>query len=100
MKIESQNKKVLAAHDALVTKQKKVQNLSALDSPGPTGSTNALMKATTALKKSTVAFERVVDGAISLAGTGSGKVPLLLPPSHVQVVQVDSSSSTQSTHRE
>ena len=54
------------------------------------------MKATTALEKSTVAFERVVDGAISLAGMGSGKVPLLLPSTVVQVVQVD----TQSTHDE
>ena len=52
------------------------------------------MKATTALEKSTVAFERVVDGAISLAGTGSGKVPLLWPST--VVVQVD----TQSTHHE
>lgn len=84
MKIESQNKKVREAHGALVTKQKKVRDISALDSPGPTGSTNyALNKATTALEKSTVAFERVVDGAISLVGTGSGKVPLLLPPNRV-----------------
>lgn len=91
LKIESQNKKVYAAHDdALVANRKKVQDLSAsaLDSPGP--SSNALMKATTALEKSTVAFERVVDGAISLVGTGSGKVPLLLPPTHVDF---------QSTHR-
>ena len=92
MKIESQNKKVRAAHDALVTRRKKVQELSALGFQST--STNALMKATTALEKSTVAFERVVDGAISLAGTGSGKVPLLWPST--VVVQVD----TQSTHHE
>lgn len=89
MKIESQNKKVRAAHDALATKQKKVQDLSE-SAPGP--SNNALMKAMTALEKSTVTFERVVDGAMSVAGTGSGKVPLLLPPTHVV--------NTQSTRRE
>ena len=92
LKIESQNKKVRAAHDTLITKQKKVHDLSGppgLDSPGP--STNTLMKATTALKKSTVAFERVVDGAISLAGTGSGKVPLLLPPTHVDTTRLECS---------
>ena len=60
----------------------------------PSTSTNALMKAMTALEKSTVAFERVMDGAISLAETGSGKVPLLLPST--VVVQVD----TQNTHHE
>ena len=82
LKIENQNKKVRAAHDTLVTKQNKVR---ALDCPGPSTGTNlnALMKATTALEKSTVAFDRVVDGAISLVGTGSGKVPLLLPPTRV-----------------
>jgi hypothetical protein len=93
LKIESQNRKVRAAHEALVTKQKKIQDLSALDSlsadPSSTGNA-ALTKATAALKKSTVAFDRLVDGAISLAGTGSGKVPLLLPPTHVD-------SDTQST---
>jgi hypothetical protein len=89
LKIESQNKKVREAHDALVTKQKKVRDISALDSSSSGLSTasgtnsNALMKATTALEKSTTAFERVVDGAISLVGTGSGKVPLLLPPTRV-----------------
>ena len=100
MKIESQNKKVREAHDVLVTKQKKVRDISALldsESPGPGPSTgtnsNALIKATTALEKSTVAFERVVDGAISLVGTGSGKVPLLLPPTRV----VD--THLESTHR-
>jgi hypothetical protein len=90
LKIESQNKKVRAAHGALVTVENRFQDLSA---SGP--STIALMKATSALEKSTVAFERVVDGAISLAGTGSGKVPLLLPPSYVRD-HVD----TQRTHRE
>jgi hypothetical protein len=50
-------------------------------------------QATTALEKSTVAFERIMDGAISLAGTGSGKVPLLLPPT-----QVDSSSQSTPSH--
>ena len=97
LKIESQNKKVRAVHNALITRQKKVQELSVLDSLSTTGSTNALMKATTALEKSTAAFERVVDEAISLAGTGSGKVPLLLPSTViVQIVQID----TQSTHHE
>jgi hypothetical protein len=94
LKIESQNRKVRAAHNTLVTKQKKVEDLSesALDSPG-------LMKATTALEKSTVAFERVVDKAISLAGTGSGKVPLLLPPTHVTVATQGTPTRTRS-HRE
>ena len=78
MRIENQNRKVRAAHNALVTVGKKFQDLSAA------GSTNGLMKASSALEKSTVAFERVVDGAISLAGTGSGKVPLLLPPNYVR----------------
>jgi hypothetical protein len=66
LKIESQNRKVHAAHDALVAKQKKVQDLSVLHSSSPGTSTNALMKAVTALEKSTVAFERVVDGAIPM----------------------------------
>ena len=74
MKIESQNKKVVhAAHNTLVTRQKKVQELSVLDFPST--STNALMKAMTALKKSTVAFETVVDGAISLAGMDCHGLP-------------------------
>jgi hypothetical protein len=96
LKIESQNKKVHEAHDALVTSQKKVRDISALDSSSSGLSTgtnsNALMKATTALEKSTTAFERVVDGAISLVGTGSGKVPLLLPPTCVD-------TQLESTHR-
>ena len=77
LKIENQNKKVRTAHDTLVTKQNKVRALDC-QCPGPSTGTNlkALMKATTALKKSTVAFDRVVDGAISLVGTGSGKVPV------------------------
>jgi hypothetical protein len=36
-------------------------------------------KAMTALEKSTIAFDKAVDGVKSLAGTSSGKVPLLLP---------------------
>ena len=40
-------------------------------------------KAMTALEKSTVAFDKAVDGVMSLAGTGSGKVPLLLPAAYL-----------------
>jgi hypothetical protein len=98
LKIESQNKKVDAAHNTLVTKRKKVHDLSqaVFDSPDP--STNALMKATTALENSTAAFERVVDGSLSLVGTGSGKVPLLLPPTHV--VDTQSTRTQTQSHRE
>jgi hypothetical protein len=43
---------------------------------------NALVKATIAFEKSAVAFEKAVERGKSLAGIGSGKVPLLLLSSY------------------
>ena len=40
--------------------------------------------AMTALEKSTIAFDKAVDGVKSLVGTGSGKVPLLLPATYLE----------------
>jgi len=60
-------------------KQRTVQLLAASDP----SHTIAIARATTAFEKSAVTFEEAVDTAKSLAGTGSGKVPLLLPRTHV-----------------
>jgi hypothetical protein len=43
---------------------------------------NALVRATIVFEKSAIAFEKAVERGKSLAGTGSGKVPLLLPSSY------------------
>jgi hypothetical protein len=61
----------------MVAKQRRLQELAqaAFGAP-PRG---AHEKAMTALEKSTIAFNKAADGVKSLAGTGSGKVPLLLP---------------------
>lgn len=67
-----------SAHETLITKHRE---LAAYDSG----------RTTAAFEKSAVAFERVVGMVKSLVGTGSGKVPLLLPSTHVQnVTQADS----------
>jgi hypothetical protein len=78
-KIENHNKKVRAAHENMVTKQRRLQELVAFG----TSRDGAHEKAMTALEKSTIAFDKAVDGVKSLAGTGSGKVPLLLPRASV-----------------
>lgn len=59
----------------MLTKQRRLQELAASGSPHA----GAHEKAINALEKSTIAFDKAVDGVKSLAGTGSGKVPLLLP---------------------
>jgi len=64
-------------HEILLVKQRMVEVLSESTSESES-SNNALIKATTMFKKSAIAFEKAVDGAKSLGGTGSGKVPLLL----------------------
>jgi hypothetical protein len=69
---------VLLAHESLIQKHSQ---LAASDSG----------RTTAAFEKSAVAFKRVVDTAKSLVGTGSGKVPLLLPSTHVKnVTQAES----------
>lgn len=77
-KIEDQNKKVQAAHNTLIKSKEKVDNLTAAAGNSTTPS-NMLSRATKSLEKSNEAFEKAVGGAMSLVGTGSGKVPLLLP---------------------
>ena len=93
-KIESQNKKVRAAHDTLIRIKEKVDKVSA---PGTRNSStslvNMLSKATKSLEKSNEAFEKAVGGGMSLVGTGSGKVPLLLPV----VLETDSEEATTSS---
>ena len=42
-----------------------------------------MSRTVTALEKSTIAFNKAVDGVKSLAGTGSGKVHLLLPAANL-----------------
>ena len=49
----------------------------------PATRSSLLMKATTALEKSVLAFDKAVDNSKSLVGMGSGKIPLLLPSTHV-----------------
>lgn len=81
MKIENQNKKVRMAHENLLEKQRMVEILAG--SASEPSRTNAFVKATTTFEKSTVAFEKAVNATKSLAGTGSGKVHLLLPSTAV-----------------
>ena len=76
-KIENQNKKVQAAHNTLIEIKEKVDSLTAAGNS--TTPSNMLSKATKSLEKSNEAFEKAVGGAMSLVGTGSGKIPLLLP---------------------
>lgn len=80
-KIENQNKKVQAARDTLIKIKEKVDNLnlSTTTAGNSTTPSNMLSKATKSLEKSNEAFEKAVGGAMSLVGTGSGKIPLLLP---------------------
>ena len=80
-KIENQNKKVQAAHDTLIRIKEKVlvDNLQVTAS----GNSTTPSKATKSLEKSNEAFERAVGGAMSLVGTGSGKISLLLPAAAV-----------------
>lgn len=63
----------------MATKQRLLQGLAAFSEPRD----DAHKKAMTALDKSTIAFDKAVDGVKSLVGTGSGKVPLLLPATYL-----------------
>ena len=63
----------------MVMKQRLLQGLAAFGAPGD----GAHEKAMTALEKSTIAFDKAVNGVKSLAGMGSGKVPLLLPATYL-----------------
>jgi hypothetical protein len=72
---------VRTAHENLLEKQRIIDSLAG--STSEPSCTNAFVKAAGPFKKSTVAFEKAVDAAKSLAGSGSGKVHLLLPPSAI-----------------
>src|SRR6266498_4647238 len=48
--------------------------------------TNAFVKAMTTFEKSTAALEKAVNAMKSLAGTGSGKVHLLLPSTAILMI--------------
>ena len=61
--------------------QRLLQGLAAFSAPGD--ASGAHEKAMTAVEKSTIAFDKAVNGVKSLAGTGSGKVPLLLPATYL-----------------
>ena len=65
----------------MATKQRLLQGsqLAAFSEPRDDAHSK---KAMTALEKSTIAFDKAVDGVKSLVGTGSGKVPLLLPATY------------------
>jgi len=65
------------AHDCLLQKQ---DNLKALLSFGNIQHPSAaLSKAKKSLEKSNDTFQKIVDAGWELIGTGSGKVPILLP---------------------
>jgi hypothetical protein len=66
----------------MATKQTLLQGLDVFASGAP-GRDGAQKKALTALEKSSIAFDKAVDRVKSLAGTGSGKVPLLLPAAYL-----------------
>jgi hypothetical protein len=78
-KIESQNKKVRAAHDTLIRSRAKVGDLQVTDARNHTTLSNTLSNAMKSLEKSNEAFEKAVGEGLSLVGRGSGKIPLLLP---------------------
>ena len=63
-------------------KQRLLQGTAAAAVGAPPGY-GAHEKATAALEKATIAFDKAVNGVKSLAGTGSGKVPLLLPATYL-----------------
>lgn len=65
----------------MATKQRLLQGLAAFSEPRDDAHSK---KAMTALEKSTIAFDKAVDGVKSLVGTGSGKVPLLLPATYLE----------------
>jgi len=65
------------AHDCLLQKQ---DNLEALLSFGDIQHPSAaLSKAKKSLEKLNDTFQKIVDAGQELIGTGSGKVPILLP---------------------
>jgi hypothetical protein len=72
---------VRTAHENLLEKQRIIDAIAG--SISEPSRTDALVKAAGPFKKSTIAFEKAVDTTKSLAGTGSGKVHLLLPPSTI-----------------
>ena len=82
-KIENQNKKVQAAHDTWIRTKEKVDILTAAAGNSTTPS-NTISKATKSLEKSNEALKRAVSGSMSLVGTGSGKISLLLPVKAVE----------------
>jgi hypothetical protein len=64
----------------MASKKRILEGLTVSGAP----SDDAHKKAMTALKKSTIAFDKAVDGVKSLIGTGSGKVPLVLPTTYFE----------------
>jgi hypothetical protein len=67
----------------MVTKKRLLERLTASGAPSDGAHTK---KAMTAVEKSKTAFDKAVDGVKSLVGTGSGKVPLLLPATYLRAV--------------
>lgn len=75
--MDSQNKKLRTAHNSLLQKEDNSEALLAFgDVQHPSA---ALSKAKKSFKKSNDAFKKIVDAGRDLIGTGSGKVPILLP---------------------
>ncbi|PPQ81257.1 hypothetical protein CVT24_012240 [Panaeolus cyanescens] len=72
-KIESQNKKLTAVHDAWMKKSLAVSSLSRLG-PSP-----ALERAILACDKLSATFQAAVVDSKALIGSGTGKIGLLLP---------------------
>ena len=72
------SKKLSTAHANMATKKRILEGLTASGAP----SDSAYRKAMTAMEKSTIAFDKAVDGVKSLIGTGSGNVPLVLPATY------------------
>jgi hypothetical protein len=61
----------------MVKNMARVEDLTAVrDSEIPS---NMMSKALKSLERSNEAFEKAVSVGLSLTGTGSGKIPLLLP---------------------
>jgi hypothetical protein len=73
--IEKHNKKVKTAFEGLAKANTRVQRF--LDVNNPEG----LEKALKAQKKADATYVKAVDSSAGVFGTGSGKVPFLLPHS-------------------
>lgn len=76
----------------MVKNMARVEDLTAArDSEIPSG---MISKAIKSLERSNEAFEKAVSVGLSLAGTGSGKIPLLLPQRPATLESEDASQNT------